>query len=138
MRFRQWPRARLPGLFSASTAGPARRRLTTTITEPVLSKDAVVFSGIQPTGVPHLGNYLGALRQWVRLQDTAAPGARLFFCVVDWHALTTLGDSKLLRQRRRETMAALLAVGLDPEKSTLFYQASASPAPRTRLVRVSV
>ncbi|KAI0115806.1 hypothetical protein GGR51DRAFT_555680 [Nemania sp. FL0031] len=88
------------------------------------NKHAVIFSGIQPTGTPHLGNYLGAMRQWKRLQDAAGEGDKLFFSIVDLHAITMPQDPEALRQRRREMLAALLAIGLDPEKSTLFYQSS--------------
>ncbi|KAI0840495.1 tryptophanyl-tRNA synthetase [Hypoxylon sp. FL0890] len=91
-------------------------------------KRNVVFSGIQPTGVPHLGNYLGALRQWKRLQDDAEMSGsrdRLLFSVVDLHAITMPQDADVLRLRRREMMAALLAIGLDPDKgSTIFFQSS--------------
>ncbi|KAI0431502.1 hypothetical protein F5Y09DRAFT_340628 [Xylaria sp. FL1042] len=85
---------------------------------------AVIFSGIQPTGIPHLGNYLGAMRQWKHLQDMAGDHDKLFFSIVDLHAITMPQDPEALRVRRRELLAALLAVGLDPEKSTLFYQSS--------------
>lgn len=81
-----------------------------------------IFSGIQPTGVPHLGNYLGALRQWVKLQDEGLPGDTRIFSIVDLHALTTPQDPDTLRRRRRETYASLLAVGLDPQKSIIFTQ----------------
>ncbi|KAI1268604.1 hypothetical protein F5Y18DRAFT_415294 [Xylariaceae sp. FL1019] len=87
-------------------------------------KHAVIFSGIQPTGVPHLGNYLGALRQWKLLQDHAGPDDRLYFSIVDLHAITMPQDAEQLRHRRREMLACLLAIGLDPEKCTLFYQSS--------------
>ncbi|KAK8003195.1 hypothetical protein PG989_002914 [Apiospora arundinis] len=83
-----------------------------------------IFSGIQPTGVPHLGNYLGAMRQWKRLQDEAPQGTKLFFSIVDLHAITMPQDAPVLRQRSREMMASLLAIGLDPAKSTIFYQSS--------------
>jgi tryptophanyl-tRNA synthetase len=85
---------------------------------------AVIFSGIQPTGVPHLGNYLGAMRQWKRLQDQAGPNDKLYFSVVDLHAITMPQDAPVLRQRSREMLAALIAIGLAPRKSTLFYQSS--------------
>ncbi|KAI0127518.1 tryptophanyl-tRNA synthetase [Xylariales sp. AK1849] len=85
---------------------------------------AVIFSGIQPTGVPHLGNYLGAMRQWKRLQDKAGPKDKLYFSIVDLHAITMPQDAVILRQRSREMLAALLAVGLDPLKSVMFYQSS--------------
>ncbi|KAF1361960.1 tryptophanyl-tRNA synthetase-like protein [Lizonia empirigonia] len=81
-----------------------------------------VFSGIQPTGVPTLGNYLGALRQWVRLQDEAAPDTTLLFSIVDLHAITAKQDPRELRQSRREMLASLLAVGLDPARCTIFAQ----------------
>jgi tryptophanyl-tRNA synthetase len=78
-----------------------------------------VLSGIQPTADSfHLGNYLGALRNWVALQDTHDA----FYCVVDLHAITMGHDPELLRQRTRISAAQLLAVGLDPERCTLFVQ----------------
>ncbi|HEX7745053.1 MAG TPA: tryptophan--tRNA ligase [Micromonosporaceae bacterium] len=81
-----------------------------------------VFSGIQPTADSfHLGNYLGALRYWVTLQDSHDA----FYCVVDLHAITAGHDPKLLRQRTRLAAAQLLAIGLDPERSTLFVQSQA-------------
>ncbi|EHA24388.1 hypothetical protein ASPNIDRAFT_209919 [Aspergillus niger ATCC 1015] len=83
-----------------------------------------IFSGIQPTGVPHLGNYLGALREWVRLQDDASDGTSLYFSIVDLHALTVPQESARLRQWRQESLATLVAVGLDPNRSTIFYQSS--------------
>lgn len=90
------------------------------------AKKQVIFSGIQPTGVPHLGNYLGALKQWVALQDDAEPGAKLLYSIVDLHAITVRQKAKDLRQQRRQMLAALLAVGLDPFRSTIFYQSSVS------------
>jgi len=86
----------------------------------------VIFSGIQPTGVPHLGNYLGALQQWVHLQKITPPSTKLLFSVVDLHAITLPQDAAKLKQWKRETLAMLLAVGLDPERSVLFYQSSVS------------
>ncbi|SCL27166.1 tryptophanyl-tRNA synthetase [Micromonospora nigra] len=78
-----------------------------------------VFSGIQPTADSfHLGNYLGAVRHWVALQDSHDA----FYCVVDQHAITAGHDPKVLRQRSRLAAAQLLAVGLDPERCTLFVQ----------------
>ncbi|KAI0603258.1 tryptophanyl-tRNA synthetase [Biscogniauxia sp. FL1348] len=87
-------------------------------------KNAVIFSGIQPTGIPHLGNYLGAMKQWKRLQDKAKDGDKLLWSIVDLHAITTPQDAEALRVRRREMLAALLAIGLSPEKSHFFYQSS--------------
>jgi tryptophanyl-tRNA synthetase len=78
-----------------------------------------VLSGIQPTADSfHLGNYLGALRQWVKLQDTH----ETFYCVVDLHAITVEQDPKVLRDRTRISAAQLLALGVDPERSALFVQ----------------
>ncbi|KAG5650936.1 hypothetical protein H0H81_010491 [Sphagnurus paluster] len=82
----------------------------------------VIFSGIQPTGVPHLGNYLGALSNWVRLQKTAAPEDELFFSIVGWHALTLPQDPDTLAASRKDLLATLLAIGLDPKRSILFHQ----------------
>jgi tryptophanyl-tRNA synthetase len=78
-----------------------------------------VLSGIQPTADSfHLGNYLGALRNWVQMQETHDA----FYCVVDLHAITAGHDPSLLRQRTRVSAAQLLAIGLDPERCTLFVQ----------------
>ncbi|MDQ1704034.1 MAG: tryptophanyl-tRNA synthetase [Frankiaceae bacterium] len=78
-----------------------------------------VLSGIQPTADSfHLGNYLGAVRQWVALQDTHDA----FYCVVDLHAITVEHDPAALRRRTRVAAAQLLAAGLEPERCTLFVQ----------------
>ncbi|BCY15024.1 tryptophan--tRNA ligase [Actinoplanes sp. L3-i22] len=78
-----------------------------------------VLSGIQPTADSfHLGNYLGAVRNWVAMQDTHDA----FYCVVDLHAITMGHDPVALRNRTRVSIAQLLAVGLDPERCTLFVQ----------------
>jgi tryptophanyl-tRNA synthetase len=78
-----------------------------------------VLSGIQPTaGSFHLGNYLGALRQWVALQDSA----EAFYCVVDLHAITLPQDPAELRRNTLVSAAQLLALGVDPDRSTLFVQ----------------
>jgi tryptophanyl-tRNA synthetase len=77
-----------------------------------------VFSGIQPSGNLTLGNYLGALRRWVEMQD-AYP---TIYCVVDLHAITVWQDPEKLRQATREVAAAFLAIGLDPSRSILFNQ----------------
>ncbi|XP_059530051.1 tryptophan--tRNA ligase, mitochondrial isoform X2 [Myotis daubentonii] len=86
-----------------------------------MSKDAVrrVFSGIQPTGTPHLGNYLGAIESWVSLQNE--PGSVLY-SIVDLHSITAPQDPAVLRQSTLDMTAALLACGLNPEKSILFQQ----------------
>jgi tryptophanyl-tRNA synthetase len=78
-----------------------------------------VLSGIQPTSDSfHLGNYLGAVRNWVTMQQTH----ECFYCVVDLHAITSGHDPETLRRRTRVSTAQLLAVGIDPEASTLFVQ----------------
>jgi tryptophanyl-tRNA synthetase len=78
-----------------------------------------VFSGIQPTGELHLGNYLGAIRNWVKLQDEYR-GA--IFCVVDYHALTKPYDAKEMAKTTFDMVTEILALGVDPEKALLFIQ----------------
>ena len=78
----------------------------------------VIFSGIQPSGALHLGNYLGALRNWVDLQDEY----NCVYCVVDEHAITVRQDPAALRRQTIELFAQLVACGIDPEKSILFIQ----------------
>ena len=77
-----------------------------------------IFSGIQPSGAPHLGNDLGAIRNYVKLQWEY----EALYCIVDYHALTSLHDPEALRVRTREMAATLIALGLDPERCTLFVQ----------------
>jgi tryptophanyl-tRNA synthetase len=82
-----------------------------------------VFSGIQPTGRKHLGNHLGAIRQYVAGQERAhAAGDLAIFCVVDLHAITVAYEPTDLRERVHDTIATLLAAGLDPERCVLFRQ----------------
>jgi tryptophanyl-tRNA synthetase len=78
-----------------------------------------IFSGIQPTGEKHLGNYIGAIRQYVEGQDRADPA---IYCIVDLHAITVAFDPEELRKRLYDTTAILLASGLDPERCVLFRQ----------------
>jgi tryptophanyl-tRNA synthetase len=87
----------------------------------------VIFSGIQPTGVPHLGNFAGALRQWIQLQDNEPASTQLIFSVVDLHAITMPQPPERLREWRRQAFASLLAIGIDPDRATLFFQ-SGCPA----------
>jgi tryptophanyl-tRNA synthetase len=77
-----------------------------------------VFSGIQPTGELHLGNYLGAVRNWVALQEEY----RCVFCVVDYHALTQDYDAKEMARRVTEMVIDLIALGIDPDRSLVFLQ----------------
>jgi tryptophanyl-tRNA synthetase len=79
----------------------------------------IIFSGIQPTGRKHLGNYIGAIRQYVEGQDRGEPA---IFCIVDLHAISVPYDPAELRERLYDTAAILLAAGLDPERCVLFRQ----------------
>jgi tryptophanyl-tRNA synthetase len=79
----------------------------------------VIFSGIQPTGRKHLGNHIGAIRQYVAGQDEGEPA---IYCIVDMHATTVAYDPAQLRDRVHDTTAVLLAAGLDPERCILFRQ----------------
>ena len=81
-----------------------------------------VFSGIQPSGDLHLGNYLGALKRWVDAQDETDN----IFCIVDMHAITVPQDPIELRKKIRELAAIYFAAGLDPQKSTVFVQSDIS------------
>ncbi|XP_008837233.2 tryptophan--tRNA ligase, mitochondrial [Nannospalax galili] len=92
---------------------------------PVPQKDSVkrVFSGIQPTGIPHLGNYLGAIENWVKLQDTYDT---VLYSIVDLHSITVSQDPTTLRQSLWDMTAVLLACGINPEKSILFQQSQVS------------
>ncbi len=81
-----------------------------------------IFSGVQPTGNLHLGNYLGAIRNWVRLQRDFD----CIFCIVDLHALTLPQDPAQLRAQTREVTAAYIAAGIDPERCIIFAQSSVS------------
>ena len=82
----------------------------------------LVFSGVQPTGNLHLGNYLGALKSFVALQDQT----ECIYCVVDLHAITVFQDPKVLKNNILETTAGFLATGLDSKKSIIFNQSSVS------------
>ena len=79
-----------------------------------------IFSGIQPSGIPHLGNYLGAVRNWVALQQSH----ECLYCVVDLHAITVWQDPAQLAQQTRELAASLIASGIDPKAHILFHQSA--------------
>jgi len=96
-------------MTTATAPNPARP------TQPTAPR---TFSGIQPSGVAHLGNDLGAIRNYVRLQNEYDA----IYCIVDYHALTSTHDPEVLRSRTRDMACSLLALGLDPEKCTLFVQ----------------
>ncbi len=82
-----------------------------------------VVSGIQPTGNLHLGNYLGAIRNWVRMQDELAEGSQCLFFLADLHAISQPHDPAELKRATLEMAAALVACGIDPARSVLFNQA---------------
>src|SRR5215468_7483237 len=77
-----------------------------------------IFSGAQPTGQLHIGNYLGALKNWVALQDEYES----FYCIVNLHAITLPQDPKVLKQKTLDLARIYLAAGIDPEVSTVFIQ----------------
>lgn len=83
-----------------------------------------MFSGIQPTGVPHLGNYLGALENWVALQNQSPS---VLYSIVDLHSITLPQDPVQLRSSILDMAASLLACGIDPERSVLFQQSQVDP-----------
>lgn len=80
--------------------------------------DKIVFSGVQPSGTLHIGNYLGALKQWVALQDSH----QAYFCIVDEHAITVPYEPKDLPERVLDIAALYIACGIDPAKSVIFVQ----------------
>ncbi|HZH34701.1 MAG TPA: tryptophan--tRNA ligase, partial [Pyrinomonadaceae bacterium] len=81
-----------------------------------------IFSGAQPTGNLHIGNYLGALKNWVALQDEYES----FFCIVNLHAVTVPQNPQVLRERTINLARIYLASGVSPEKSTIFIQSDVS------------
>ena len=81
-----------------------------------------IFSGIQPTGRKHLGNFIGAIRQYVEGQESVGAGEEAIYCIVDLHAITVAYEPAELRKRVHDTTAILLAAGLDPDRCVLFRQ----------------
>ncbi|ORZ30603.1 Aminoacyl-tRNA synthetase [Catenaria anguillulae PL171] len=113
---------RAPCLTASASAAAARCRYSTADRQqPPRQHPPIVLSGIQPTGTPHLGNYLGAVRQWSQLQHSHPC---VLYSIVDLHALTAHPPvaPAVLRQSIRDTAALLLAAGIDPAKSALFQQ----------------
>uniref|UniRef100_A0A4W4F498 Tryptophan--tRNA ligase, mitochondrial n=2 Tax=Electrophorus electricus TaxID=8005 RepID=A0A4W4F498_ELEEL len=108
-------------LFRVVQINAARRRRLCAAGAPGKKGPAVgrVFSGIQPTGVPHLGNYLGALESWVTLQDEYSS---VLYSIVDLHSITQPQDPQLLRDNILDMAASLLACGIDPARAVLFQQ----------------
>ena len=94
------------------------------------NKPRVILSGIQPTGVPHLGNYLGALQQWEGLQASSPASTKLLFPIVDLHAITQQQDALRLRRWKLQTLASLLAIGLKPERCSIFFQSAVGKCKR--------
>ncbi len=84
-----------------------------------------VFSGLQPSGSIHIGNYLGAIQQWVKLQQDRDA----IYCVVDLHAITVNQDPKVLKEKILDTVALYIACGLDPKKANIFVQSENSDHP---------
>jgi tryptophanyl-tRNA synthetase len=80
-----------------------------------------IFSGVKPTGRPHLGNYFGAMRQFVKLQEENKDGAN-YFCIVDYHALNLIQNAEKMRRLSLDVAIDFLAIGLDPKKSVIFKQ----------------
>lgn len=102
---------------------------TVSVTDPFfrLPNQSTILSGIQPTGTFHLGNYFGAIKSWHNLNTLVANSsndASLFFFVADLHSLTVPQNYELLRQQRLEAFASIIACGVNPESSTLYYQST--------------
>src|SRR5579885_1345352 len=101
---------------TATETPPASREQAAPTGEPGARKR--IFSGIQPTGSLHLGNYLGAVQNWVRLQDSYD----CIICIVDLHALTIEYDPRAYQQRVQDMAVDLMACGIDPARCILFVQ----------------
>ena len=110
---------RVPAARSRTLAEPRRRR-SAALTAARFPPRCAIFCGIQPTGRKHLGNYIGAIRQYVEGQDRRRGEA--IYCIVDLHAISVAYDPAELRERVHDTTAILLAAGLDPERCILFRQ----------------
>ncbi len=108
-------------LDPAKTSGKTQAATQAQKAEPATTKPRV-FSGIQPTNNPHIGNYLGAMRHWAAEQDQYAS----IFCIVNLHAITLPQDPAELRQNTLSLAAMLLAVGIDPQRAPLFIQSHVS------------
>src|SRR5271170_1509996 len=115
------PFSLLPSMF-ARCLQTGRRSLSTQ--SAVTPAKQIIFSGIQPTGVPHLGNYLGALKNWVRLQETVYKEAKIFFSIVDLLDITVPVSPKDLRRDRDEMWYSLYAAGIDMERCIVFEQSA--------------
>lgn len=87
-------------------------------------KERIIFSGIQPTGTPHLGNYLGAMKNWTNLQGELSASATIIYSIVDLHAITLPYNPQVLRREREEMWRVLYAVGIDMERCIVFEQSA--------------
>jgi tryptophanyl-tRNA synthetase len=105
-----------PRKFSADHKGYTISFITFAIL--MEGKKEIVLSGIRPTGFVHLGNYIGAIRNWVNMQEIYD----CYFCIVDWHSLTTHPDTKELRDNTFRMISELIGSGLDPDKCVLYIQ----------------
>jgi tryptophanyl-tRNA synthetase len=88
----------------------------------MLDGKEIIFSGMQATGTLHIGNYLGALKNWVELEDNY----QCFYCVVDMHSITIRQEPALLRRKARALLTLYIAAGLDPDKNCIYYQSHVS------------
>ncbi|OWF47575.1 tryptophan--tRNA ligase, mitochondrial-like [Mizuhopecten yessoensis] len=102
-----------------STRRLAKRCLCSSINNENVTFPERVFSGIQPTGIPHIGNYFGAIKNWIRLQDTHSS---VMYSIVDLHSVTVPQDPAILRENIMSMTACLLACGIDPDRGILFQQ----------------
>ncbi|XP_060080077.1 tryptophan--tRNA ligase, mitochondrial-like [Ylistrum balloti] len=102
-----------------STCRLARRYLCSSISNNNVTFPERVFSGIQPTGIPHIGNYFGAIKNWVKLQDAHE---NVMYSIVDLHSITVPQDPAVLRENIMSMTACLLACGIDPDRGILFQQ----------------
>lgn len=103
-----------------------RRYSNSTVQENsmVIPQDSTIFSLIQPTGQIHLGNYLGAIKNWKTISESDSPGSRYIFGIADLHAITIPKEPNLLRTYRQEAIASILSSGIDSEKAIVYHQSS--------------
>ena len=121
-----------PVMFSAILLRPYQAHSCLPRFSPTLARwasssvapSSVIFSGIQPTGVPHIGNYLGALHQWTKIQESTDSSSEFYYSIVDLHAITVPQEARQLRRWKREMLASLLSVGIDPERCAIFFQST--------------
>ncbi|XP_055902444.1 tryptophan--tRNA ligase, mitochondrial [Eupeodes corollae] len=114
----------LPTLLSRTAQNTLPRAFTSSVENPLDESHKwprKIFSGIQPTGSLHLGNYLGAVQKWAELQNS---GEDVTYCIVDLHSITVPQDPEKLRNNIIQMTATMLACGIDPNKSTLFLQST--------------